>query len=62
MALGKNLPGWRSQYEEAWKDLEQLAETHPNCATLYERTVIRRLDTTELADSIMKMRSQRTSS
>ena len=62
VALGKDSPGWCRQYDEAWKDLEKLAETQPDCASLYERTVIRRLDTTELADSVMEACRHRTSS
>ena len=53
--LGNNRPEWHKQYEDAWQDLEKLAETHPDCASLYERTVIRRLDTTVSADSMMEI-------
>lgn len=61
VTLGNNSPGWHRQYEDAWEDLEKLAETHPDCATLYERTVIRRLDATGSADSMMETCSCRIS-
>ena len=45
---------WIQQYKNAWHDLQVLAETHPDCATLYSRVTVRRLMNPIPADSLMQ--------